>query len=66
MAPKPVNILIGTPLPFTVKDIERLGADASASGRHGSGLLGRRGAHGERYLEQGTFKGFADGMPGAI
>lgn len=65
VAPKPVNILIGTPLPLTVKDIEALGGRRISIGgalaRVAWGAVGRMA---NEILQQGTFSGFSGGMPG--
>jgi 2-methylisocitrate lyase-like PEP mutase family enzyme len=65
VAPKPVNILIGTPLPLTVQDIAALGGRRISIGgalaRVAWGAVGRMA---KEILEQGTFSGFAGGMPG--
>lgn len=66
VAPKPVNILIGTPLPLTVKDIEALGGRRiSVGGALARVAWGAVGRMAKEILEQGTFSGFAGGMPGA-
>lgn len=66
VAPKPVNILIGTPLPLTVKDIEGLGGRRiSVGGALARVAWGAVGRMAKEMLEQGTFQGFAGGMPGA-
>ena len=65
VAPKPVNILIGGPLPFSVKDIEMLGGRRiSVGGAMARVYWGAVGRMAKEILDQGTFKGFADGMPG--
>ncbi|MDX2203392.1 MAG: isocitrate lyase/phosphoenolpyruvate mutase family protein [Hyphomicrobiaceae bacterium] len=65
VAPKPVNILIGTPLPLTVKDIESLGGRRiSVGGALARVAWGAVGRMAKEMLDKGTFQGFADGMPG--
>lgn len=65
VAPKPVNILIGTPLPFSVKDIEQLGGRRiSVGGALARVAWGAVGRMAQEMLVAGTFKGFGDGMPG--
>jgi 2-methylisocitrate lyase-like PEP mutase family enzyme len=65
VAPKPVNILIGTPLPFTVNDIEAMGGRRiSVGGAMARVYWGAVGHMAKEILQQGTFKGFGDGMPG--
>lgn len=66
VAPKPVNILIGTPLAFTVKDIEQLGGRRiSVGGAMARVYWGAVGRMAREILDEGTFKGFGSGMPGA-
>lgn len=65
VAPKPVNILIGGPLPFSVSDIERLGGRRiSVGGAMARVYWGAVGRMAREILDKGTFKGFAEGMPG--
>ena len=66
VAPKPVNILIGTPLPLTVKDIEELGGRRiSVGGAMARVYWGAVGRMAREIIDEGTFQGFGDGMPGA-
>ena len=66
VAPKPVNILIGSPLPFTVSDVAAMGGRRISIGgalaRVAWGALGRMA---QEIRDKGTFTGFGDGMPGA-
>jgi 2-methylisocitrate lyase-like PEP mutase family enzyme len=66
VAPKPVNVLMGTPSEITVKDIEALGGRRISVG----GALARAAWGGfmraaKQIAEAGSFKGFADAAPGA-
>lgn len=66
VAPKPVNLLIGTPMGLTVKDAEALGVRRISIG----GSLARSAWGGfmrvaKQIAEQGKFDGFADAAPGA-
>lgn len=66
VAPKPVNVLIGTPSELTVKDVEALGGRrisvgaALARAAWGGFMRAAKGI-----AEAGSFKGFADAAPGA-
>ena len=65
-AGKPVNVLMGTPSPLTVKDLAELGVRRISVG----GSLARSAWGGfmraaKRIAEQGDFNGFADAAPGA-
>jgi 2-methylisocitrate lyase-like PEP mutase family enzyme len=66
VAPKPVNILIGTPSDINVSDLAKLGARRISVG----GSLARAAWGGfiraaKEIAEAGTFNGFADAAPGA-
>ncbi|MBO0763214.1 MAG: isocitrate lyase/phosphoenolpyruvate mutase family protein [Hyphomicrobiaceae bacterium] len=66
VAPKPVNLLIGTPSPLTVKDVAALGVRRISVG----GSLARAAWGGfiraaKQIAEAGSFNGFADAAPGA-
>jgi 2-methylisocitrate lyase-like PEP mutase family enzyme len=66
VAPKPVNVLMGTPSPLTVSDLAELGVRRISVG----GSLARSAWGGfmraaKRIAEQGDFNGFADAAPGA-
>jgi 2-methylisocitrate lyase-like PEP mutase family enzyme len=66
VAPKPVNLLIGTPSDLTVSDAASLGVRRISVG----GALARAAWGGfirtaRMIAEQGSFKGFADAAPGA-
>lgn len=66
VAPKPVNVLMGGPSELTVKDLTELGARRISVG----GALARVAWGGlmrmaREIAEAGTFKGFAQGAPGA-
>ncbi len=66
VAPKPVNILIGTPLPFSVKEIEELGGRRiSVGGALARSAWGGFSRMAREIVEKGTFSGFADAMPAA-
>jgi len=65
VAPKPVNLLIGTPMGLTVKDAEALGVRRISIG----GSLARSAWGGfiraaKMIAEEGRFDGFADAAPG--
>jgi 2-methylisocitrate lyase-like PEP mutase family enzyme len=65
VAPKPVNVLVGSPIELTVKDLEGLGVRRISVG----GALARAAWGGvmrtmKLIVEQGSFKGFADAAPG--
>jgi 2-methylisocitrate lyase-like PEP mutase family enzyme len=65
-APKPVNLLMGTPSPLTVKDLEALGVRRISVG----GSLARAAWGGfmraaKQIAEGGSFNGFADAAPSA-
>jgi 2-methylisocitrate lyase-like PEP mutase family enzyme len=66
VAPKPVNLLIGTPSPLTVRDVAALGVRRISVG----GSLARSAWGGfmraaRQIAEAGSFGGFADAAPGA-
>lgn len=66
VAPKPVNVLMGSPSELTVKDLTELGVRRISVG----GALARVAWGGltrmaREIAEQGTFKGFAQGAPSA-
>jgi 2-methylisocitrate lyase-like PEP mutase family enzyme len=66
VAPKPVNLLMGTPNPLTVKDMAALGVRRISVG----GSLARAAWGGfmraaKQIMEAGSFDGFADAAPGA-
>jgi len=65
VAPKPVNVLIGTNLPFTLQDLAALGVRRVSVG----GALARAAWGGfmraAQALSQGRFDGFADAASGA-
>jgi 2-methylisocitrate lyase-like PEP mutase family enzyme len=66
VAPKPVNLLIGTPSPLTVKDCADLGVRRISVG----GSLARSAWGGfiraaKQIMEAGNFNAFADAAPGA-
>lgn len=66
VAPKPVNLLIGTPMGLTVKDAEALGVRRISVG----GSLARSAWGGfiraaKMIAEEGRFDAFADAAPGA-
>lgn len=64
VAPKPVNILIGTPLPLTVQDIAALGGRRiSVGGALARSAWGGFSRMAREIAERGTFTGFADAMP---
>jgi 2-methylisocitrate lyase-like PEP mutase family enzyme len=65
-APKPVNVLMGSPSPLTVGDLAALGVRRISVG----GSLARSAWGGfmraaKRIAEQGDFNGFADAAPSA-
>jgi len=65
VAPKPVNLLIGSPMGLTVKDAEALGVRRISVG----GSLARSAWGGfmrvaKQIAEEGKFDGFADAAPG--
>jgi 2-methylisocitrate lyase-like PEP mutase family enzyme len=65
VAPKPVNLLMGTPSPLTVKDVAALGVRRISVG----GSLARSAWGGfmraaREIAEAGSFNGFADAAPG--
>ena len=65
VAPKPVNLLIGTPSELTVKDCTDLGVRRISVG----GSLARAAWGGfiraaKQIMEEGSFNGFADAAPG--
>jgi 2-methylisocitrate lyase-like PEP mutase family enzyme len=64
-APKPVNLLVGSPLDLTVSDIAGLGVRRISIG----GALARAAWGGTmrtmKLIAEGSFKGFADAAPGA-
>lgn len=66
VAPKPVNLLVGSPIELTVADIAGLGVRRISIG----GALARAAWGGtirtiKQIAEAGSFKGFADAAPGA-
>jgi 2-methylisocitrate lyase-like PEP mutase family enzyme len=66
VAPKPVNVLMGSPSELTVKDLTELGVRRISVG----GALARVAWGGftrmaREIAEQGTFNGFSQGAPGA-
>jgi 2-methylisocitrate lyase-like PEP mutase family enzyme len=66
VAPNPVNLLMGTPSPLAVKDVEALGVRRISVG----GSLARAAWGGfmraaKQIAEAGSFDGFADAAPGA-
>jgi 2-methylisocitrate lyase-like PEP mutase family enzyme len=66
VAPKPVNLLVGTPSELTVKDFTDLGVRRISVG----GSLARAAWGGfirtaKQIMEAGSFNGFADAAPGA-
>ena len=66
VAPKPVNLLMGTPSPLTVKDCADLGVRRISVG----GSLARSAWGGfiraaREIMEAGNFNAFADAAPGA-
>jgi 2-methylisocitrate lyase-like PEP mutase family enzyme len=66
VAPRPVNLLIGTPSPLTVKDCAELGVRRISVG----GSLARAAWGGfiraaKQIMDAGSFDGFADGASGA-
>jgi 2-methylisocitrate lyase-like PEP mutase family enzyme len=65
VAPKPVNLLVGSPLDLTVSDIAGLGVRRISIG----GALARAAWGGTmrtmQLIAEGSFKGFADAAPGA-
>ena len=65
VAPKPVNLLVGSPLDLTVSDIAGLGVRRISIG----GALARAAWGGTmrtmKLIAEGSFKGFADAAPGA-
>jgi len=66
VAPKPVNLLVGSPIELTVADITALGVRRISVG----GALARAAWGGtmrtiKQIVEAGSFKGFADAAPGA-
>src|SRR5262245_8868084 len=66
VAPKPVNLLIGTSSPLTVKDVTELGVRRISVG----GSLARSAWGGfmraaKQIMDAGSFNGFADAAPGA-
>jgi 2-methylisocitrate lyase-like PEP mutase family enzyme len=66
VAPKPVNVLMGSPSPLTVKDLAALGVRRISVG----GSLARSAWGGfmraaRRIADDGDFNGFADATPGA-
>lgn len=65
VAPKPVNILIGGPLPLSVQDITELGGRRiSIGGALARSSWGGTSRMAREIAEKGTFSGFADAMPG--
>jgi 2-methylisocitrate lyase-like PEP mutase family enzyme len=65
VAPKPVNLLMGTPSDLTVKDITELGVRRISVG----GSLARAAWGGfiraaKKIMDEGSFNGFADAAPG--
>jgi 2-methylisocitrate lyase-like PEP mutase family enzyme len=66
VAPKPVNLLIGTPIDLTVGDVTGLGVRRISTG----GALARTAWGGlmrmmKSIADSGSFKGYADAAPGA-
>jgi 2-methylisocitrate lyase-like PEP mutase family enzyme len=66
VAPKPVNLLVGGPIPLSVSDIAGLGVRRISTG----GALARAAWGGflrtaKLIVDDGSFKGFADAAPGA-
>jgi 2-methylisocitrate lyase-like PEP mutase family enzyme len=65
VAPKPVNLLVGSPLDLTVSDIAALGVRRISIG----GALARAAWGGTmrtmKLIAEGSFRGFADAAPGA-
>ena len=66
VAPKPVNLLVGGPIPLSVSDIAGLGVRRISTG----GALARAAWGGflrtaKLIMDAGSFKGFADAAPGA-
>jgi len=66
VAPKPVNLLVGGPIPLSVSDIAGLGVRRISTG----GALARAAWGGflrtaKLIADAGSFKGFADAAPGA-
>lgn len=66
VAPKPVNLLIGTPIDLTVRDVTELGVRRISTG----GALARTAWGGlmrmmKPIVDAGSFKGYADAAPGA-
>jgi 2-methylisocitrate lyase-like PEP mutase family enzyme len=65
VAPKPVNLLVGSPIDLTVSDIAGLGVRRISIG----GALARAAWGGTmrtmQLIAEGSFKGFADAAPGA-
>ena len=66
VAPKPINLLIGTPSPLTVKDAAALGVRRISVG----GSLARSAWGGfmraaRQIADEGNFNGFADAASGA-
>lgn len=65
VAPKPVNILIGGPLPLSVQDITELGGRRiSIGGALARSSWGGTSRMAREIAEKGTFSGFAEAMPG--
>jgi 2-methylisocitrate lyase-like PEP mutase family enzyme len=64
VAPKPVNLLVGSPLDLTVSDVAGLGVRRISIG----GALARAAWGGTmrtmKLIAEGSFKGFADAAPG--
>lgn len=65
VAPKPVNILIGGPLPLSVQDITELGGRRiSVGGALARSAWGGLSRMAREIADHGTFAGFAEAMPG--
>ncbi|MCF7750180.1 isocitrate lyase/phosphoenolpyruvate mutase family protein [Bacillus subtilis subsp. subtilis] len=67
VAPKPVNLLVGSALPFTLQDIAAMGVRrVSVGGAMARSAWGGMMRASQLLAEQGRFDGFADAAPGAV
>jgi 2-methylisocitrate lyase-like PEP mutase family enzyme len=65
VAPKPFNLLIGTPIGLTVKDVEALGVRRiSVGGALSRGIWGAFLRATKQILEEGRFDALGEGTPG--
>lgn len=67
VAPKPVNLLVGSALPFTLQDIAAMGVRrVSVGGAMARAAWGGMMRASQLLADEGRFDGFADAAPGAV